>query len=114
MKEKDIEKKCRLFAEERGVLVRKLSTAGRRGPFDRVYILPAGQTLWVEHKQPGGSERPAQVREYEKLQLRGHHAVFCWTFEEFKKVFGRALARADIRDRLMKRAVEAAKDAADA
>ena len=84
--EADIEAKCARFAEALGLVTYKLNPRGRRGAFDRVYALPNGETLWVEHKQPAGVKQRLQLHEQAKLRALGHRAVFCFTFEEFRSV----------------------------
>jgi hypothetical protein len=54
-----------------------LTVHGDTGWPDRVFILPAGRTLWHEYKQPGEPMDPRQVLKRDILEYRQHaHRCF--------------------------------------
>jgi hypothetical protein len=67
MLESSIERKTCAWARERGVLMLKLNTPGRRGWPDRMFIFD-GLVAFIEFKRPG--EKPVPIQEYVMELLR--------------------------------------------
>lgn len=60
MLEKDIERHLKKPIKEIGGLCLKFVTPGYTGVPDRIILLPGGQVVFVETKQPGKTERKRQ------------------------------------------------------
>lgn len=67
MRESEIEKRVCQYAESKGTLCYKFVSPGRRGVPDRMCIDRNGRAFFIEFKQPGGSLRPEQMREIERM-----------------------------------------------
>ena len=75
-REKDIEAEVRLWARDRGFLVRKFTSPGKRAVLDRVFVSPQGVVLFIEFKAHGGKPTAAQWREIRRF--RNNHAYAEW------------------------------------
>ena len=78
MKESQIEKKIREYAESQGCLFKKFTSPGWTGAPDRIIILPRGYAVpvgFMEVKKPGGEIRPRQIRFYQEMNHRGVPSV---------------------------------------
>ena len=74
--ESSVEGPCVKEAVVRGCLTYKLSSLGRRGKDDRLFITPNGCCWFVEFKRPGEKPRKLQVIEHAKILERGQmHSV---------------------------------------
>jgi len=67
--EKDIENAVVRYAEQKGIVVRKYTTPGRRNAPDRIFFPGHGVVFFVEFKDVDKIPRPGQLRE--ALTLRG-------------------------------------------
>ncbi len=86
--EKELEKKCKEYAELDGWLSIKVSPDSQRGWPDRVFISPGGKHIYVEFKMKGGQPRELQL--YRMEQLRQHKCLV-WLVddvEDFKSWLG--------------------------
>ena len=71
-RERDIERACTRHAESLGIVSRKLRPPPAGWP-DRVFVLPAGVSWWVEFKRPGsGRLSPLQKAILDALGGAGH------------------------------------------
>ena len=68
--EKDIEKRVKDYAREKGMLAYKFTSPMRAAVPDDLLICPTGRVVFVEFKRKGKVPTPAQLREHERL--RGH------------------------------------------
>ena len=68
MKESDIERKIREYAESKGCEYRKFVSPGKVKVQDRVVISPYGVTGFLEIKKPGGDIHTKQIRYGIKLK----------------------------------------------
>jgi len=84
--EKVIERKCSLWAIDRGWLVYKFVSPSNRGVPDKIF-LKKGRIVFVEFKQPGGKLSPLQIRQIKKLRLQGFTVLVVDSIEEFKHAF---------------------------
>lgn len=83
--EKKIERDSVRTAEEDGWMVKKFTTPGRRGAFDRLFI-KGGRVLFIEFKDPDGDISPLQMEEYDNLIEHGADAYFCNSNEQCKQI----------------------------
>lgn len=83
--------KRQMEREVEGYLVRQVEKMGGmcpkfdsvRGWPDRIVLLPAGVTAWVETKRPvGGVLSPAQLVVHEQLRRVGQQVYVAWSQEE--------------------------------
>lgn len=81
LSEAQIEKSVCDYARERGCLVYKFSSPGRRGVPDRMFIAPGGTVFFIEFKAPGGKPSTLQRREINKLLDQGANAVWVGSIE---------------------------------
>lgn len=72
MRESALERKLVREVERIGGMAPKWVSPGNRGVPDRLVILPAGRTVYVEMKAPGEALMPLQKRWRRKLQELGH------------------------------------------
>lgn len=66
----DIEQPAREFAEKRGWLFEKVTSASRRGWPDR-FCARAGRIMLVEFKRPGKEPTPQQFKRHDELRAFG-------------------------------------------
>ena len=92
MKESEIEKKSRLYAESLGIVVRKFTSPSRTGVPDRIFVGPKG-VYFIEFKKPGEKLEPIQKYEIGKLNTaRGEPCAFwCDNFESAKAIIDQLL-----------------------
>lgn len=83
MAEKHIEKAHRKWAVIKGWKVKKLTSPGQRGCFDRIYI-KMGVHAWIEWKQPGGVLSVHQEEELADLLAHGANAAVFDNLEDGK------------------------------
>lgn len=69
--ERYTERHCRVYAEERGCLLIKLSPAGCKGIPDRLLLLPSGEAVFIEFKSPNKYPTPIQRHWHDRLRQRG-------------------------------------------
>jgi len=62
-------------------MARKFTSPGHRGVPDHIYFGDDGFMFMIEFKKPGGRLSPAQIREIEALQRRGHLVFLVDNFE---------------------------------
>lgn len=88
--EKHIENKVVEWAKKRGFLTPKVRFVDDGYP-DRLFISPAGHTIFLEFKQPGKGPTPLQAYRLNELRRRGVPAY--WTDNELegKSILGAAL-----------------------
>ncbi len=79
MSEKQLEERLKIKVERLGGLCFKWTSPGRRGVPDRICILPAGRTIFVEMKAPDGKLGPLQRKRLEELRSLGHEAYVLHT-----------------------------------
>lgn len=72
MRESQIEAKLKSEVERIGGLCWKWVSPGTAGVPDRIVILPAGRTIYVELKAPGEQPRSLQRKRHAQLFGRGH------------------------------------------
>lgn len=89
MRERDVEKRLRLGAEERGGYCRKWKSPGYAGVTDRIVIIPRGGPMihtfklsFVEVKAPGEKPTNLQVERIRELQALGQHAGWVGSYED--------------------------------
>lgn len=70
MRESQIEKKIREYAESRGCEYRKFVSPGKAKVQDRIIINPHGVTGFLEIKKPGGDIHAKQIRYGKELRSR--------------------------------------------
>ncbi len=88
---KQLQKKCKEYAESLRVLVRKVRVEGRRGWPDLELIFPvSGETVRVEMKNPNGEGHLAvlQKREHNRIKKQNAAVYTCDNFEYFKVIVG--------------------------
>lgn len=92
MRESEIEKKARLYAERLGIAVRKFVSPSRTGVPDRIFVGPKG-VFFIEFKRPGQKPEPIQCYEMMKLnEARGEPCAFwCDNFESAKAIIDQLL-----------------------
>jgi hypothetical protein len=83
MKESDIERKIREYAESKGLLFKKFT--GIAGWPDRILLSDTGATAFLEIKKPGGDVAPKQVRVCKMLRARGFPADIVDSIAEGKR-----------------------------
>lgn len=83
--EKKIERDTVRVAELDGWYVKKITTPGRRGSFDRLFI-KGGKHIWIEFKDPDGEPSELQIKEHAKLIAHGAEAHFCDNYQEGKTI----------------------------
>jgi hypothetical protein len=69
--EKDIEKRVKEYAREKGLLAYKFTSPMRAAVPDDLLVCKNGRVVFVEFKRKGKVPTPAQLREHERL--RGHN-----------------------------------------
>ena len=87
--ESKLQSTCIRFAEEHGVLVRKVHVEGRRGWPDLELIFPpSGLTIRVEMKHPNGRGvlSKLQLIEHKRIQKRGGIVYVCESFKHFCEI----------------------------
>ena len=72
MRESFLERKLRLAVAAVGGRAPKWVSPGNRGVPDRIVILPAGQTVYVEMKAPSEPLEPLQKKWAKTLRQLGH------------------------------------------
>lgn len=94
--EASCEEACRVHAQGRGWVSRKMNGLGFRSWPDRLFLPPpsslgAGWTkksrFWVEFKRVGEPATPSQGQMHKDLRARGERVYVCRTKEEFARVF---------------------------
>lgn len=93
--EASVEEPCRVHAQERGWVSRKMNGLGFRAWPDRQFLPPPVrrgtphkcQRFWVEFKREGEELTPEQRRMRADLVARGESVHTCRTKEEFIHVF---------------------------
>ena len=85
--EKKIERDSVRTAELNGWYVKKITTPGRRGSFDRLFIKD-GRHAHIEFKDPDGEISPLQDAEWTKLTSHGAEAYFCDSYQRCKEILG--------------------------
>ena len=75
--EKAIEQYLARCVKQLGGICLKYANAGMVGYPDRVCLLPAGVTLWVELKSKGEKPRAVQVIRFSQMQAIGHPVTVC-------------------------------------
>lgn len=58
------------------------------GASDLFYLMPNGQTLWIECKLPGEKQKKEQIRFQGWCDKLGHRYVVIYTEEEFWALIG--------------------------
>jgi hypothetical protein len=92
--ESKLQSKCRIFANENRVLVRKVNADGNRGWPDLELIFPVdGETIRVEMKNPNGKGRLGELQhdEHEMIRAQGAIVYTCDSLEDFKNIIKRHL-----------------------
>ena len=84
MREKEIEKRFRLWAESQGGRSLKLHLMSLIGFPDRTVLMPGGVIAFMEFKKPGGVESPQQQWWIEQLLGLGFFAGFVYSFDDAK------------------------------
>lgn len=86
--ERDLETYFSRQCKKQNLLTLKLNVRYARGWPDRIVVLPAGNTLWVELKRPGGKVSPLQTKLHKELQSRGHSIHVIDSKEGIDRVLG--------------------------
>lgn len=84
MAEKNIEQAVVEWAEKRGWYVRKLTSPGKRGAFDRIFFR-RGVTALIELKQPGGTLSHHQTTELSRLREQKIPCLVAYSTDEAKR-----------------------------
>lgn len=84
--EKDIERKCSLWAIDHGWLVYKFVSPSNRGVPDKIF-LKKGRIVFVEFKRPGGKLSPLQIHQIKKLKSQAFTVLVIDHVEEFINAF---------------------------
>jgi len=85
--EREIEKKCRGYAQSKGAMLLKLKLANENGFPDRTLKFKYGTVIFIEFKKPGGKLRPEQRDWIRRLNEEITCAYWVDTFEMFKDIF---------------------------
>lgn len=101
-RESSIERACREFAQNKGLILRKCHPIPKGWP-DRELILPGGATIRIEFKRPGETPSPAQAYWHGVLAGMQHPVWVCDSVDEFKATVEAMLQRADERRRRVAR-----------
>jgi hypothetical protein len=88
MKESIIERYLVLRVKSLGGEVRKVKWVGHRGAPDRLVMLPATSTIWVELKTTGKRPEPHQLREHDRMQAMGQNVVVIDSIEGVDTLLG--------------------------
>ncbi len=86
--EAEIEKKCCEIAQKRGWMTWKLTSPGRKGVPDRLFIGPLGLVVFIEFKGPNGTISKSQDRTIKELRRRSHKAIVIASVEDFLHYMG--------------------------
>lgn len=84
--EKDIEKKCKKIAENKGAIFIKANIPGYPGFPDRL-LIAQNTTIYVELKRPGGTVTKLQEAWHKRLINSGHLVWVIYSVDEFKQKF---------------------------
>lgn len=68
-----IEAKTKQYARKKGIHVRKFSSPANRGVPDDLFVMPWGETIYIEFKSPG--KKPTHKQEYEINLLLAQRAM---------------------------------------
>lgn len=79
-----------------GYPVIKLNILGRRGWPDRVFLMPAGRSAYIEFKRVDEKARPLQEFIHKQLRELGHAVEICETFDQAKDFLEIQLAKAKV------------------
>lgn len=94
--ETSIEQKFVRIVEADGHLALKVNVAGRRGWPDRLVLLIAGQSFFIEFKRKGKKPRKLQTFIHDKLEALGYVIYRSVdTIEEAAKIYREEKARAE-------------------
>lgn len=88
MRESAVESHFKKRVKERGGYAYKFVSPGHRGVPDRIAVMPAGITIWVELKRPKGEPEPHQAREHQRLNDLCHIVLVIDTKERVDHYFG--------------------------
>jgi len=77
--ESKLEKKIRVYAEDKGCLFLKFTSPGRKGVPDRILLAPGGRVVFVELKAPTGRTSPRQGRVIQDMRDMGHDVRVIWS-----------------------------------
>ncbi len=86
MREKEIEKKLRMEAENRGGIAPKFVSPGMSGMPDRLVLLPESRMAFVELKAPGKKPRVLQEKRMRDLRNLGYRVYVLDRAEKVKEV----------------------------
>ena len=91
--EQKLQQACKKHAESLGCLVRKIKYDGRRDCPDLLIVLPSGNVLFVELKNPNknGKLSKGQEREIELLRSYDLRVYVVDDFEQFKTLLEKRL-----------------------
>lgn len=93
MLEKTTERQVRLYVESIGGMMVKQTW--RRGAPDRLVLLPNGRHLFVEFKAPGRKPSRLQKEWISRLNLMGHPATWCDSYQDAVGAISRIAALPD-------------------
>ncbi len=82
MRETKVEKALVDGVELRGGACPKWTSPGRKGPPDRIVLMPGAHVVFVETKAPNGRLEPWQSRFHTMLRWLGFRVVVLWTLEQ--------------------------------
>ena len=83
MLERDVERKARKVAKQRGCLLFKWVSPGRAGVPDRILFCPGGRVEFVEFKAPGRKLTPLQATIHDRLRQLGTPVHVIDAIEDF-------------------------------
>ena len=85
--EHDIEKYLVSSVESAGGVCEKIISAGTRGYFDRVVVLPGGRTIFTEVKRPkGGHFSPHQRARHHRYRALGAEVAVVKSFADIDRL----------------------------
>lgn len=83
----DVETACCALVERMGGKDLKVTSRGRRGRLDRLFIFPGKHIFFVEFKRPrGGRIAALQHKERREWEALGVPCYFCRTVQEFEEI----------------------------
>ena len=90
MTESKLQNRCKQYADDHGVLFRKLHCEGRRGWPDLMLMLPSSEVVWIEMKHPNGKGTTSKLQSIEHRRIRKHGGIVyvCESFEHFCGIIG--------------------------
>lgn len=88
LRERDIEDYLVKRVKAMGGQIRKVQWIGRAGAPDRLVLLPARRSVWVELKAPGAKPTLQQIREHNRMRRLGELVEVIDSLEGVEELLG--------------------------